>query len=105
MSGRRNIEAGGGDCSDRQARDREAVFRRIAELTPVPGSTLADADERSTLTFVALVGRGASDGSRSTAARDPINQAILVAELSFPEPKKRLCACQRTPHNSEPRAV
>jgi hypothetical protein len=104
MSGRRNIEAGGGDCSDRQARDREAVFRRIAELTPVPGSTLADADERSTLTFVALVGSGTS-GSRSTTARDTINQAILVAELSFPEPKKRLCACQRTPHNSEPRAV
>jgi hypothetical protein len=77
----------------------------LRELTPAPGSTLADADERSTLTFVALVGRGASDGSRSTAARDPINQAILVAELSFPEPKKRLCACQRTPHNSERRAV
>jgi hypothetical protein len=104
MSGRRNIEAGGGGCSDRQARDHEAVDG-LRELTPVPGSTLADADERSTLTFVALVGRGASDGSRSTAARDPINQAILVAELSFPEPKKRLCACQRTPHNSERRAV
>jgi hypothetical protein len=73
----------------------------LRELTPVPGSTLADADERSTLTFVALSEEAHPNGSRSTAARNPINQAILVAELSFPEPKKRLCACQRTPHNSE----